>query len=258
MSLKDRDSLIKEWLNEIKDYIIEQKDLELTIEKKTADNDLVTQMDKTIEKRLVEKIRKSFPDDKIVGEEGYGDKVTDTDGTVWFIDPIDGTLNFVMQQENYAVMIAVYIDGIGQLAYIYDVTQDKLYSSTRGDGVRCNGQLVEDPPDLGLSEGMLASSSSLMCKSKYRTIREIGAESLGVRILGSAGLESVEVVKGNVTAYIASNLKPWDIAPGLLFMEELGLIGTQFNNQPINILKNNDIVFATKNTHKDIINMLSK
>lgn len=258
MSLNERDSLIKEWLRETRDYILEQKQSNLDIQEKTADNDLVTRMDKTIEKRLVDKIRETYPDDKIVGEEGYGDDVKELDGTVWFIDPIDGTLNFVMQQENFAVMIAVYEDGIGQLGYIYDITHNKLYSSTKGDGVRCNGQRLEEPPNLKLSKGMLASSSALMCNAKHQSVRAIGTESMGVRMLGSAGLESIEVAKGNVAAYLASNLKPWDIAPGLLFMEELGLTATQFNNQPIEILKNNNIVFATKNAHKDIIKMLGE
>lgn len=258
MSLNDQDSLIKEWLEEIKEYLHEQKDSSLDVQEKTSDNDLVTIMDKRIEERLVNKIREKFPDDKIVGEEGYGDDVQDLEGTVWFIDPIDGTLNFVMQRENFAVMIAVYTDGVGQLGYIYDVTQDKLYSTIKGDGVRCNGQQLEKPADLKLSEGLIASSSALMVKSKHESVRKIGAKSLGVRMLGSAGLESIEVAKGNVSAYVASNLKPWDIAPGLLFMEELGMKGTQFTNQKINILENNNIVFATKNAHKDIINLLSE
>lgn len=258
MSIAERDTLIKKWLSEIKDYIIDQKDSNLDVEQKTADNDLVTRMDKSIEEQLVNKIREAFPGEKIVGEEGFGDEVNSLDGTVWFIDPIDGTLNFVMQQENFAVMIGVYVDGIGQLGYIYDITHDKLYSSTKGDGVRCNGQPIAKPADLSLSKGLIASSSALMCKDKYPAVRTVGAESLGVRMLGSAGLESIEVAKGNVSAYIASNLKPWDIAPGLLFMEELGMIGTQFNSKPIDLLNNNNIVFATKNAHKDIIDILGE
>lgn len=53
--------------------------------------------------------------------------VTDLDGVVWILDPIDGTLNFVEQQRDFAISLAVYEDGIGRLAYIYDVTRDELY-----------------------------------------------------------------------------------------------------------------------------------
>ena len=58
-------------------------------------------------------------------------------------------------------------------------------------------------------------------------------------------------------AYVASNLKPWDVAPGLVFMEELGMSAVTFTDEPIDLLTNNDIVFSTKNAHKDIIKMLN-
>lgn len=252
-----RHELVLQWLEEIKSYIIEQKNSDLNVEQKTADNDLVTKMDRSIEEQLVEKIRKHFPDDKVVGEEGFGDDVSSMEGTVWFIDPIDGTLNFVKQQENFAVMLAVYENGKGQSAYVYDITRDKLYSATKGEGVSCNGQRLDEPENLSLKEGLIAVSSALVMKEEKTTIREIGNTSMGVRMLGSAGLESVEVAKGSAVAYIASNLKPWDVAPGLVFMEELGMSAVTFTNEPIDLLTNNDIVFSTKNAHKDIIEMLN-
>ena len=257
MNPENRSTLILQWLKEIKSYIIEQKNSDLKVEQKTADNDLVTKMDRSIEEQLVKKIRKHFPGDKVVGEEGFGDDISSMDGTVWFIDPIDGTLNFVKQQENFAVMLAVYEDGIGQSAYVFDITQDKLYSATKGEGVSCNGQRLAEPDNLSLKEGLIAASSALMMKEEKTTIRDIGNTSMGVRMLGSAGLESVEVVKGSVVAYIASNLKPWDVAPGLVFMEELGMSAVTFTDEPIDLLTNNDIVFSTKNAHKDIIKMLN-
>ncbi|GAB2319949.1 inositol monophosphatase family protein [Alkalibacterium sp. s-m-22] len=253
---ENRHALILQWLKEIKSYILQQKNSVLDVEQKTADNDLVTKMDRSIEEQLVEKIRRHFPEDKVVGEEGFGDEVSSMDGTIWFIDPIDGTLNFVKQQENFAVMLAVYEEGEGQAAYVYDITRDKLYSATKGEGVSCNGQRLAEPADLSLREGLIAASSALMMREDKTIIREIGNTSMGVRMLGSAGLESVEVAKGSVVAYVASNLKPWDVAPGLVFMEELGMSAVTFTDEPIDLLTNNDIVFSTKNAHKDIIKML--
>ena len=140
---------------------------------------------------------------------------------------------------------------------MFDITRDKLYSATKGKGVSCNGQRLAEPDNLSLKEGLIAASSALMMKEEKTTIRDIGNTSMGVRMLGSAGLESVEVVKGSVVAYIASNLKPWDVAPGLVFMEELGMSAVTFTDEPIDLLTNNDIVFSTKNAHKDIIKMLN-
>lgn len=251
-----RDTLIKEWINEAAEFILNNKD-NINVEEKTSINDLVTNMDKGIEKELVEKIREHYPNDHIVSEEGYGDDIENLDGTVWFLDPIDGTLNFVTQRENYAVMIAVYEDGIGQQAYVYDVSKDKLYSAIKGSGVSCNGQLIEKPKNLSLDEGVIGVSSVLLVEDKHPIVREIGKASLGTRVIGSAGLESVELVKGNTLAYIAANLKPWDVAPGLIFMEELGMKGTRFDNSPINLLESNDTVFGTDYAHRQIMDKIN-
>src|SRR5690625_1032640 len=100
--VKQRDTLIKKWLKEAAEEIKEALKSELEVEIKTRKNDLVTQMDRQIEKNFVSKINEHFPEDLIVSEEGFGNDVDVTDfeeGTVWFLDPIDGTLNFVLQNE---------------------------------------------------------------------------------------------------------------------------------------------------------------
>ncbi|OJF92950.1 inositol monophosphatase family protein [Alkalibacterium sp. 20] len=256
-NFKSRDKIIKEWINEIGRVVLANIDSQLEIEQKTTPNDLVTNMDKWIEKELVKNIRTVFPSDRILGEEGFGDSIEDMKGTVWFVDPIDGTLNFILQNENFALMLAVYEDGIAVQSYIYVVTLDRLYSAIKGEGVSCDGQQLPEPRDSALNEGMLATNSSIMIEEKYDHIRKIAKASLGLRLIGSAGLESVEVAKGSIVAYIATNLKPWDVAPGLLFMEELGLKATQFNNEPLNLLENNNIIFATKKAHQEIIKLLN-
>lgn len=253
----NRDRTIRKWIDEISRVIIEKKDSNLEIEQKTSANDLVTNIDKWVEKELVEKIRSVYLGDRILGEEGFGDSIQDMKGTVWFIDPIDGTLNFILQNENFALMLAVYEDGVPVQSYIYDVTLNKLYSAIKDKGVTCNGQQMPRPKDTPLGQAMMATNSSIMTEDKYDSVRKIARKSLGLRLIGSAGLETIEVAKGSVAAYIAPNLKPWDIAPGILFMEELGLKATQFNNEPLDLLKENDIVFATPNAHAEIMKVIN-
>ncbi|GAA0366269.1 inositol monophosphatase family protein [Alkalibacterium iburiense] len=254
--INKRHKLVTTWIKEAAEFILDNKD-NIDVEEKTSINDLVTNMDKGIEKELVKKIRETYPEDRIVSEEGYGDDVEELDGTVWFLDPIDGTLNFVTQRENYAVMIGIFEDGIGQQAYVYDVVQDKLYSAIKGRGVSCNEQTLEVPKDRSLNEGVIGVSSVLLVENKFPFVREIGKASLGTRVIGSAGLESVEMVKGNTVAYIAANLKPWDVAPGLMFMEELGMKATRFDNSPINLLENNDTVLGTEAAHRQIMDKIN-
>jgi myo-inositol-1(or 4)-monophosphatase len=253
----NRDKTVIKWIDEISRVIIQKKDNQLEIEQKTSANDLVTNMDKWVEKELVERIRSAYPEDRILGEEGFGDAVENMSGTVWFVDPIDGTLNFILQNENFALMLAVYEDGVPVQSYIYDLTLNKLYKAIKGEGVSCNEQLLSEPANVSLSEGLLATNSSIMIEDKYDKVRKIARKSLGLRLVGSAGLETVEVAKGSIAAYIATNLKPWDIAPGILFMEELGLKATQFNNEPLDLLKNNNIVFATPKAHDEIMKLMN-
>ncbi|GEK91509.1 inositol monophosphatase family protein [Alkalibacterium kapii] len=254
--IQARDKTIKKWIHDIGQVIIKEKDSYLEVEQKTAANDLVTNMDKWVEKELVERIRTAYSKDRILGEEGFGDSVKNMEGTVWLLDPIDGTLNFVLQNENFALMLAIYEEGIPVQSYIYNVTTNELYAAIKDGGVTCNGQPVEIPANRCLNEGLLATNSSIMTKDKYDGIRKIARKSLGLRLVGSAGLETIEVAKGSIVAYIATNLKPWDIAPGILFMKELGLKATQFDNEPVDLMKNNNIIFAVPKAHKEIMDLI--
>lgn len=255
--IEERDQLIKQWIAEAADYIEEALKDHLEVEEKTAPNDLVTNIDKKIEKDLTEKIRDHFPEDRIMGEEGFGDDLKDLEGTVWFIDPIDGTLNFVLQQDKYAIMIAVYEDGVGQQGYIYEVKNKKLYYAISGKGAYCNDHKLEKIKNNMLSEGMISSSSLFMTNETKKENRAIAKKSMGVRMLGSAGLEAIEVAKGNVVAYLANSLKPWDIAPGKIIVEELGGKVSQFDGEAVDLLNQNQTIFATPKAHEEIVTELN-
>lgn len=126
---------------------------ELEIKEKTSRTDLVTNMDREIELFLYEKITAHFPDERILGEESVGHDIQDLEGIVWIIDPIDGTLNFIKQRANFAIMIGIYEDGVGHLGYIYDVVRDELYFAIRHNGAYCNDRRLPTVEELPLSEG---------------------------------------------------------------------------------------------------------
>src|SRR5690625_233931 len=257
--IKQRDTLIKKWLKEAAEEIKEALKSELEVEIKTRKNDLVTQMDRQIEKNFVAKINEHFPEDLIVSEEGFGNDVDVTDfeeGTVWFLDPIDGTLNFVLQNENYAIMLAVYEKGIGQQSYIYDVDRDRLYWAIKDNGVYCNDQLLPEIKNLSLEEGLFASNSMFLSNKQVNFNTEITKRAMGVRTIGSAGLESAELVKGSTIAYVSYGLKPWDIAPGLMMVQENGGVVTQFAGSPVNLFTGSLTIMATLTAQKEISRLL--
>lgn len=257
--IEKRDTLIKEWLEKAAIDIEEALEQELDIETKTSRTDLVTNMDRQIEERFVKQIKKYFPEDKIVSEEGFGDDIDSIDwdaDTVWFLDPIDGTLNFVLQKENFAIMLAVYEKGIGQQAYIYDVKKEHLYWAIKGKGVYCNDQLLPKIKNIPLKDGLFASNSMYLSEEQVVINAEITKRSMGVRTIGSAGIEATEIVKGSTVAYVSFGLKPWDIAPGLMMIEENGGILTTFQGEPINLLQTNPTIMGTPAANEEIRQLL--
>lgn len=244
------------WIKEAADHIRSEINEQLSVKVKTTPNDLVTNLDYETEKFIVNKIHETFPNHKIVSEEGFGDDVKDMSDSIWFIDPIDGTLNFVKQKENFCIMLAYYEEGVGKLGYIYDVMKDDFYHVMRGEGAYCNDELLEPISERGLNEGLTALNSKLISQEQSAAVKSIISDTLGLRLYGSAGIEAMEVISSRTVAYVASNLMPWDFAAPNVFVHEMDARITDFENQPVNLLKPGKIIIANKKAHQEIINIL--
>lgn len=253
-NLRQTDQVIRGWLKEIcKDVLGELHD-PLSVAEKSSRKDLVTNVDKANEKRIIKYIRELDPEAKILGEEGQGDRVTDMQGHVWIIDPLDGTLNFVKQRDNFAVMIALYIDGTGVLGYIMDVMRDIIYGGGPQLGVFNQSGQLPKPANISLKDGLLGVSGPMLIHDKYH-LQAIDEASSGVRIIGSAGIEFIQVLTGKQNGYI-SHLMPWDFAAGKILAETLDLSVTKVDGTPVDMLSSNDVLVSTRDTHKDILNMI--
>ncbi|MGQ4558672.1 inositol monophosphatase family protein [Levilactobacillus hammesii] len=224
----------------------------MTVSEKTNRKDLVTNIDKSNEQFLIEGIRQMDPTAKVLGEEGFGDKLTSLEGRVWIVDPIDGTMNFVKQHDNFAMMIGIYQDGKGQLGFIYDVMNDVLYAGGPAvDGVWANDQQLSAPANLALSEGLIGASAPLVVHDTAH-MQKIVHDSAGMRIYGSAGIEMINVLLGKTLGYI-SYLKPWDIAAGQILLNFLGVRVSTIDGQPLNMLSSNLVLVATEKAQRDIL-----
>lgn len=257
-NLEEIHQTMTSWIKEAATHIKAEINEQISVDVKTTPNDLVTNLDYETEKFIVEKIKEAYPNHLIVSEEGFGDNVDNLDGSVWFIDPIDGTLNFVKQKENFCIMLAYYEDGIGQLGYIYDVMKDDFYHVMRGEGAYCNDELLEPISERGLNEGLTALNSKLISQEQSAAVKSIISDTLGLRLYGSAGIEAMEVISSRTVAYVASNLMPWDFAAPNVFVHEMDARITDFENQPVNLLKPGKIIIANKKAHQEIINIFNQ
>ena len=95
--------------------------------------DLVTELDKATQDFLIEKIQAFDPEAKILGEENGLDRLSDFSGRVFIIDPIDGTMNFVLEKENFCIMIAVYEEGQGRFGFVYNVMKNEFLLGWSGN-----------------------------------------------------------------------------------------------------------------------------
>lgn len=254
-----RDQLIKLWLRDAAADIKEALKSKLKVETKSRDNDLVTHMDRQIEADLVNKIREHFPNDKIVSEEGFGDD-SDTinmkKDTVWFLDPIDGTLNFVLQNENFAIMLAVYEKNVGKQAYIFDVMKDELYWALQGEGVYCNDEMLPKMEDIPLDGGLFASNSMYISADQMQFNAKVTKRAMGVRTIGSAALEAAELVKGSTVAYLSYGLKAWDLAAGWMMVLENGGVVSRLDGSPIDLFDPEPTIMSTPSAAEEIKSLL--
>ncbi|MDI9231185.1 inositol monophosphatase family protein [Staphylococcus caprae] len=228
---------------------------DLDIETKSNPNDLVTNVDKATENFLYETIHHNYPDHRVIGEEGHGHELTDTNGVIWVIDPIDGTLNFVHQQENFAISIGIYYNGEPYAGFVYDVMKDVLYHTKVGEGAYENTHLLKPLEDTELKTSIIGINPNWLTKPIMGKIfMPIVNDARSARAYGSAALEIISVAKGQLAAYLTPRLQPWDCAGGLMILNEVGGIGTNLLGEPLEMNRPNSIVMANKQLHDQILN----
>ena len=260
LEVKTRDEIYtyaKEWILEAGQKIRDVIDEPLTIDIKSNPNDLVTQMDRNTEEYFTKKIRSTFPTHNILAEEGFGDKLDTLDGTVWIIDPIDGTMNFVHQKRNFAISVGIYQDGIGEIGFIYNVMEDILYHVKKDQGAyKDDVRLPQLDKEVTLEQSILLINSVWSGENKrinHEKVQELVRKVRGTRSYGSAALEFAGVAEGILDGYISMKLFPWDFAAGVILVNEVGGKTTQADGSPLNFLTENTVFAGNKQVTKEII-----
>lgn len=252
----------KEWMILAGEKIKEQMKQPIDIDSKENPNDLVTSIDRAIEEFFAKKIREHYPDHFILGEEGYGDEIKSLKGTLWIIDPIDGTINFVHQRRNFAISIGIFHEGIGEIGFIYDVMANELYYALRGEGAFKNNRPIEALNNhVTIDQSLLSLNHFWLYENEIvdeKAIQFLVSQVRGTRTLGSAALEMVAVAEGKLDGYLSLNLAPWDIAGGIILIHEVGGIVTNHQGNKINMLESSPVIASHKDIHKDLISFLMK
>ena len=191
---------------------------------KGSPTNLVTEMDSRAEALITERLRDAFPDDAILAEESGAR--AGASARRWIIDPLDGTTNYAHGIPIFAVSIALEIDGAVSLGVIYDPNFDELFVAERGRGATLNDAPLTVSKAATLDESLLATGFPYNIRETQSTnLREYAAFAVrarGVRRMGSAVLYLSYVAAGRLDGYWELRLGPWDIAAGMLVVEEAG------------------------------------
>lgn len=195
---------------------------------KTSRIDIVTSADTETEAFIVGELLARFPGHHIVGEEGGGQGVPAEDAPChWFVDPIDGTVNFASKFPYFCTSIAMTTrDRDPLLGVVYDPTRDELFAATKGMGAQLNGVAIKVSQTEKLIDAVIASGFPYDKHSNPdNNLAEWGAfvrRIRGERRLGSAALDMCYVAAGRLDGFWEKNLKPYDVMAGLLIAREAG------------------------------------
>lgn len=233
---------------------------EIEIHTKTSDTDLVTQVDQEIEKRLTDQILRKYPEHTVMGEEGMSETSLSAEYR-WYIDPIDGTTNFIHQQINYCISIALYKRNEGLIGIVYDPTRREMFWAGRGLGAYLNHSRLANIEEKRLQEALIGTNLVWVRRTRKwgleQQIYEIAKRCRGIRSLGAAALELAYVAAGRLDGFISLHLSPWDFAAGQVLIREVGGQITDFNGMELPLkTEKYGLLAARENAHREILHIL--
>lgn len=238
------------------EYIRLQIDESYRIERKTGKGDLVTEIDRAVEQLIVDRIRETYPDHHIVGEEGISTEPDDLAGTVWFVDPIDGTLNFIHQKRMFAISVAVMVDEVIEYGFVYDVMADELFVARRGHGATLNGRKLTSIHEHHVRDAFLSMNATWVTPNQQiapEILAPIVRDSVGTRAHGAASLELAWLAAGRVDGYITMRNMPWDYAAGKLLVEEVGGRVVSLYGEPVRYDGKTSVLAGSETFVKDVV-----
>jgi myo-inositol-1(or 4)-monophosphatase len=202
---------------------LQLRDQGLDIGSKSTFADLVTRADRESELAIRQVIAAAFPDHAVVGEEGgqLGDS-----RYRWIVDPLDGTVNYAHGFPFSCVSVALEVEGQTRVGAVFDPNRQELFSAIRGQGARCNGHpiRVSACPDLetpallatGFPYDPAEGAHNLELFSRFLRL------GLPVRRPGAAALDLCYLAAGRLDGFWEFKLNPWDVAAGILIIQEAG------------------------------------
>lgn len=221
--------------------------------------DLVTEVDHQSEKFLLGEVRKDFPGHHIFSEESgiiQGDAEH-----VWYIDPLDGTVNYAHHIPIFCVSIAYASHGALTLGAIYDPMRDEMFLAERGKGAHLNGRSLHVSAVTELQRSLLVTGFPYTAwdtpQDNFGNFVKLAKLTQGVRRLGSAALDLGYVAAGRFDGYWEISLNAWDVAAGGLICQEAGARVTNVKGEADYLSPPQSVVAAAPGIHARLLQELN-
>ncbi len=230
-----------------------------TVSEKSRSN-LVTEADLAAQQVIHEFLRGRFPQHGFHGEEGLNEERPGSPYR-WVIDPLDGTTNYVHGFPYYAVSIGLECEKKLIVGVVFDPTRDEMFSAVRGSGATLNRRPLRGSDNTELGQAMLVASLPVATSAEDPAVKrflKLIPHAQTIQRTGSAALNLAYVASGRVDGFWSTSLKPWDMAGGVLLVEEAGgrvtkLDGSIFDVEEPNLLATNGSAI-----HQELIGLLGQ
>jgi myo-inositol-1(or 4)-monophosphatase len=246
---------------EVLEKSIQHRDV-LKIEEKSK-NDYVTEVDRAVEKEIIYHLHKAYPEHNFNGEESGKTAGKDSDYE-WIIDPIDGTTNFINGIPHYAISIAVTHKGRLEHGVILDPMKREEFTASRGKGAALNDRRIRVSERKSMSGALIATGIPFNGKTMdhikpyLQNLEDVlQQQTSGIRRMGAASLDLAYVAAGRYDGFWEMKLQPWDIAAGILLVQEAGGFVSDFKGGN-DMLKSGNIVCASGKVFKTLLSITGK
>ncbi|WP_322745010.1 inositol monophosphatase family protein [Leptolyngbya ectocarpi] len=231
-----------------------------SIQEKGRSGDLVTEADRASEVAVLAVIKRHFPDHAILAEES-GQLGQSDSPFLWAIDPLDGTTNYAHQYPLCAVSIGLLVSGVPMVGVVYNPILDDLYRAAKGLGATHNRQPIQVSATTALENSLLVTGFAYdrreTIDNNYAEFCHLTHLTQGVRRGGSASVDLAHVACGCLDGYWERGLSPWDLAAGVVLVEEAGGQISAYDGSPFDIYSGR-LVATNRHLQSAIIQELSQ
>ena len=247
-ALEESGKILKEYID--KDFIVESKDVV---------SNLVTEVDKRSEAKIIEVIRDEFPTHNILSEEIGA--LNAESNVKWIIDPIDGTINYAHGIPICCVSIGIEVAGEIVMGGIYNPFGDEMFFAEKGKGSYMNDKRIRVSKEGEFKKSLLVTGFPYKTGSNpnnpVKVFSAVVNSDIPVRRLGSAALDICWTACGRFDGFWEYNLNAWDVAAGVIILTEAGGVVTDFNGGKYSVY-NKEILATNGLIHKELLDIIMK